>query len=44
MPPICDKNCTKSQEQEGQILLAISNLQNKKILNIKQAAKLYNIS
>jgi hypothetical protein len=44
MPPIQDKNRTKSQEQEGQILLAISNLQTKKIPNIRRAAAIYNIS
>jgi hypothetical protein len=43
MPPIRDKNRTNSQEQEGRILLAISDLQNKKIPNIGQAVKIYNI-
>jgi hypothetical protein len=43
MPPIRDKNQRNSVNQEGRILLAISDLQNKKISNIGQAAKIYNI-
>jgi hypothetical protein len=43
MPPIRNKNRPNSQEQEGQILLAISDLQNKRIPNIGRAAKLYDI-
>ena len=43
MPPICNKNQSNSKKQEERILLAISNLQNKKIPNIGWAAKIYNI-
>jgi hypothetical protein len=43
MPPIRNKNLSNSQEQEGRLLLAISNLQNQKISTIRQAAKIYNI-
>jgi hypothetical protein len=43
MPPIRNKNSYNSAEQEGQILLAISDLQNKKISNIKRATKIYKV-
>ena len=43
MPPIRNKNRSSSQEQEGRILLAISDLQNKRIPTIGRAAKIYNI-
>jgi hypothetical protein len=42
MPPIRDKNQKNSADQEGRILLAISDLKNKKISNIGRAAKIYN--
>jgi hypothetical protein len=43
MPPIRNKNSYNSAEQEGRILLAISDLQNKKISNIGRAAKIYKV-
>jgi hypothetical protein len=43
MPPIRNKNQSNSQEQEGRLLLAISDLQNKKISTIGRAAKIYNV-
>jgi hypothetical protein len=43
MPPIRNKDNTNSQEQEGRILLAISDLHDKKISTIGRAAALYNI-
>jgi hypothetical protein len=43
MPPIRNKNQRNSVNQEGRILLAISDLQNQNISNIGQAAKIYNI-
>jgi hypothetical protein len=43
MPPIRNKNRPNSQEQEGRILLAISDLQNERIPNIGRAAKIYDI-
>jgi hypothetical protein len=43
MPPIRNKNSYNSAEQEGRVLLAISDLQNKKISNIGRAAKIYKV-
>jgi hypothetical protein len=43
MPPIRNGNHKNPQEQEGRILLAISDLKNKRIPNIGQAAKIYNV-
>jgi hypothetical protein len=43
MPPIRNKNQSISQEQEGRVLLAISDLQNQKISTIGRAAKIYNV-
>jgi predicted HTH domain antitoxin len=44
MPPIRNKNRKKSEEQEGRILLAISDLENGRIRSVRQAAELYNVS
>jgi hypothetical protein len=43
MPPIRNKNHKNSQEQEGRIQLAISDLKNQKIRSVRQAAKVYNV-
>ncbi|KAL3709892.1 suppressor protein sef1 [Talaromyces marneffei ATCC 18224] len=43
MPPIRNKRSKDLIEQEGRILLAISDFQNVKIPNITQAAEIYNI-
>jgi hypothetical protein len=43
MPPIRNKNPKDSVEQEGRILLAISDFQNGKISTIAQAARIYNV-
>ena len=43
MPPIRNKNKKNLAEQEGRILLAISDLQNQRILRVAQAASVYNI-
>ena len=43
MPPIRTENQRKSIEQEGRILLAISDFQNQKISSIRQAARIYNV-
>jgi hypothetical protein len=43
MPPIRNKKSKDLTEQEGRILLAISNLQNGRILRVAQAARIYNI-
>ena len=43
MPPIRNINSKKSAEQEGRILLAISNLKNQKISSIRQATRIYEI-
>jgi hypothetical protein len=43
MPPIRGEKSRNSIEQEGRILLAISDLKNKKIPNVKRAAAIYNI-
>jgi hypothetical protein len=43
MPPIRNKNPKNSTEQEGRILLAISNIKNGRIRSIRQAAEVYNI-
>jgi hypothetical protein len=44
MPPIRNKNHKNSQEQEGRIQLAISDLKNQKISSVRQAARIYNVS
>jgi DeoR/GlpR family transcriptional regulator of sugar metabolism len=44
MPPIRNKTKSNSQEQEERIQLALSNLKNKKIRSIQQAAEIYNVS
>jgi transposase len=44
MPPIRNKNQKNSAEQEGRILLAISDLKNGKIHSVRQAAEIYNVS
>ncbi|EED13526.1 conserved hypothetical protein [Talaromyces stipitatus ATCC 10500] len=44
MPPIRNKNKKDLAEQEGRILLAISDLQNGRILRVAQAARIYSIS
>jgi hypothetical protein len=43
MPPIRDKKSKDLIEQEGRILLAISDFQNGKIPTIAQVARIYNI-
>jgi hypothetical protein len=43
MPPIRNKTPKNLEEQEGRISLAISDLQNRKISNIGQASKIYNV-
>lgn len=43
MPPIHDENQPNSQEKEGRVLLAISDLQNKRIPTIGRAAKIYDV-
>lgn len=43
MPPIRHKDQSNLQEQEGRLLLAASDLQNKIIPNIERAAKIYNV-
>ncbi|KAL3705750.1 hypothetical protein TMatcc_006759 [Talaromyces marneffei ATCC 18224] len=43
MPPIRNKNQKNLAEQEGRILLAISDLKNGRILRVAQAARIYNI-
>jgi hypothetical protein len=43
MPPIRDKNSTNSTEQEGRILLAISDLKNGKISTIGRASVVYKV-
>ena len=43
MPPIRGEKSRNSIEQEGRILLAISDLKNKKITNVQRAAAIYNI-
>jgi hypothetical protein len=43
MPPIHTEKSRKSIEQEGKVLLAISDFQNGKISSIRQAARVYNV-
>jgi hypothetical protein len=43
MPPIRNKNPSKSVEIEGKIQLAISNLKNGNISSTRKAARIYNI-
>ena len=43
MPPIRNKTSKNLVEQEGRILLAISDLKNGQILRVAQAARIYNI-
>jgi hypothetical protein len=43
MPPIRNKNRKNLDEQEGRILLAISDLQNGRIQPVAQAARIYEI-
>jgi hypothetical protein len=43
MPPIPNQNRTNSQEQEGRILLAISDLKNERLPSIRCAARTYNV-
>ena len=43
MPPIRDKNSRNSIDQEGRILLAISDLKNKKICSIREAARIFQV-
>ncbi|EED12236.1 pogo transposable element, putative [Talaromyces stipitatus ATCC 10500] len=43
MPPIRNKNRKNLDEQEGRILLAISDLQNGRIQRVAQAARIYEI-
>jgi hypothetical protein len=44
MPPIRNKKKKDLAEQEGRILLAISDLKNGRILRVAQAARIYNIT
>jgi hypothetical protein len=41
MPPIRNKNPKNLAKQEGRILLAISDLKNRRILHVAQAARIY---
>jgi hypothetical protein len=43
MPPIRSQSSQDLKQQEGKILLALSDLQNKRIKSIRAAAKLYDI-
>jgi hypothetical protein len=43
MPPIRNKNSRNSIEQEGRILLAISNLKNGEISSIREAARVFQV-
>jgi hypothetical protein len=43
MPPIRSKSRQKSANQEGKILLALSDIENSRIQSIRAAAKLYEI-
>jgi hypothetical protein len=43
MPPKARINLKNSVEQEGRVLLAVSALKNKEILNIREAARVYNM-
>ena len=43
MPPICGENSRNSIEQEGRILLAISDLKNGKIHSIREAARIFQV-
>ncbi|KAJ8226388.1 hypothetical protein LV160_009114, partial [Aspergillus fumigatus] len=43
MPPKARINSKNSVEQEGRVLLAVSALKNKEILNIREAARVYNV-
>ena len=43
MPPIRNKTSENSVEQEGRIQLAISDLKNKKIRTISEAARVYSV-
>jgi hypothetical protein len=43
MPRIRNKNRKKAEEQEGRILLAISDLKNSRIRSVRQAAQIYNV-
>jgi hypothetical protein len=44
MPPIRHKNQRNFEENEKKIQLALSDLKNKKIRSIRQAAEVYNVS
>ena len=44
MPPIRNKSQKNSAEQEGRILLAISDLKNGIIHSVRQAAEIYTVS
>lgn len=44
MPPKARQNSRKLAEQEGRILLAISALEKQEIRNIREVARVYNIS
>jgi hypothetical protein len=43
MPPKVCTNSKNSVEQEGRVLLAVSALKKKEILNIREAARVYNV-
>ncbi|KAF7167176.1 hypothetical protein CNMCM5623_000583 [Aspergillus felis] len=43
MPPKARTNSKNSVEEEGRILLAVSALKKKEILNIREAARVYNV-
>jgi hypothetical protein len=43
MPPKARTNSKNSVEQEGRVLLAVSALKKKEILNIHEAAHVYNV-
>jgi hypothetical protein len=43
MPPKACINSKNSVEQEGRVLLVVLALKNKEILNIREAARVYNV-
>jgi hypothetical protein len=43
MPPKAHINSKNSVKQEGRVLLAVSALKKKEILNIREAARVYNV-
>ncbi|EED14731.1 pogo transposable element, putative [Talaromyces stipitatus ATCC 10500] len=44
MPPICTRSIQNFSIQEGKILLAISDLRNRRIRSVREAVRIYNVS